>query len=48
MAREYPQRPADMTGIFGMGERKLAELAPAFADEIGAYLQDNARMTFND
>lgn len=48
LAREYPVREADMTGIFGMGQKKQAEFGPVFAAEIAAYLTDNSRQTFND
>jgi ATP-dependent DNA helicase RecQ len=34
LAREYPAKEADMVGIFGMGEKKRAEYAPTFANEI--------------
>lgn len=48
MARDYPVKEADMTGIFGMGEKKLAEYAATFAHEIANYLENNSRMAFND
>jgi ATP-dependent DNA helicase RecQ len=37
-----------MTGIPGMGERKREQFGALFADEIAAYLRDNARQRFND
>ena len=48
MARDYPEKEADMVGIFGMGEKKLAEYATTFATEIANYLENNSRMAFND
>jgi len=48
MARDYPAKEADMVGIFGMGEKKLAEYAATFANEVSNYLENNSRMAFND
>lgn len=48
MARDYPATEADMVGIFGMGEKKRAEYAATFANEIANYLESNSRMAFND
>lgn len=48
MARDYPAQEADMMGIFGMGEKKLAEYAATFANEIAGYLENNSKMAFND
>ncbi len=47
MAREYPARPADMEGIFGMGEKKRAEFADPFAAAIADYLATNSRQSFD-
>ncbi|MFI5357622.1 MAG: DNA helicase RecQ [Opitutales bacterium] len=46
MARTYPQREADMAGIFGMGEKKRAEFAAVFAAEIARFLEENPRQAF--
>jgi ATP-dependent DNA helicase RecQ len=48
MAREYPAREADMSGVFGMGEKKRAEFGAVFARFIADYLETNARQRFND
>ena len=48
MAHDYPEKEADMIGIFGMGEKKLAEYASTFSNEIANYLENNSRMAFND
>ncbi len=47
MARHYPDTPDRMEGIPGMGEKKRAEFAEAFADEIADYLKTNSRMAFD-
>jgi ATP-dependent DNA helicase RecQ len=36
-----------MEGIPGMGEKKRAEFAEVFADEIADYLKTNSRMAFD-
>jgi ATP-dependent DNA helicase RecQ len=46
MARYYPRSINEMDGIPGMGEKKRAEFGEAFASEIAAYLENNARMAF--
>ncbi len=46
MAREYPTQVDDLDGIPGVGERKREEFGEAFASEIAAYLEGNARMSF--
>ncbi len=46
MARHYPDTPDRMEGIPGMGEKKRAEFAEAFADEIADYLKTNSRQAF--
>ncbi len=46
MAREYPSAPTAMNGIFGMGEKKLAEFGEVFASEIAGFLRENPRMEF--
>jgi len=48
MAHDYPEKEVDMIGIFGMGEKKLAEYASTFSKEIAHYLENNSRMAFND
>jgi len=47
MARDYPATPADMEGIFGMGEKKRAEFGEIFAAEIAGYLATNSRQSFD-
>jgi ATP-dependent DNA helicase RecQ len=47
MAREYPKNEYEMEGIPGMGEKKRAEFASAFAAEIVTYLETNVRMQFS-
>lgn len=47
MAREYPVTLADMSGIFGMGEKKLAELGPIFTAAIAEFLETNSQQTFD-
>ncbi len=47
MARHYPDTPDRMEGIPGMGEKKRAEFAEAFADEIADYLKTNSRQAFD-
>ncbi len=47
MARHYPDTPDRMEGIPGMGEKKRAEFAEVFADEIADYLKTNSRMAFD-
>ena len=44
MARTYPDNPAAMEGIPGMGEKKRAEFAEIFAGEIADYLRNNSRV----
>jgi ATP-dependent DNA helicase RecQ len=46
MARYYPTTAGEMEGIPGMGEKKRAEFAAAFAAEIAAYLETNSRVSF--
>ena len=46
MARYYPSTADAMEGIPGMGEKKRAEFADAFAAEIAAYLAANSRQAF--
>jgi len=46
MARYYPNTPDAMEGIPGMGEKKRAEFAAAFATEIAAYLATHSRQAF--
>ena len=46
MARLYPDTPAAMEGIPGMGEKKRAEFGEIFAAEIAEYLKANSRQAF--
>ena len=46
MAREYPTSVDALEGIPGIGEKKRGEFGEAFAAEIAAYLETNARMAF--
>jgi ATP-dependent DNA helicase RecQ len=46
MAREYPETDDALTGIPGIGEKKLAEFGPAFLAEIAGYLEANAKVSF--
>jgi ATP-dependent DNA helicase RecQ len=48
MAREYPDRPAAMEGITGLGEKKRAEFGTVFAQAIAQFLETNPRVAFND
>jgi ATP-dependent DNA helicase RecQ len=48
MARDYPDRPAAMAGITGMGEKKRAEFGETFAKAIASFLESNPRIAFND
>ena len=47
MAREYPVTIQDMSGIFGMGEKKLAEFGPIFTAAIAEFLETNSQQTFD-
>ena len=46
MAREYPETEDALTGIPGIGEKKLAEFGPTFLAEINEYTTANAKMAF--
>ncbi|HEY9156007.1 MAG TPA: DNA helicase RecQ [Opitutaceae bacterium] len=46
MAREYPETEDALTGIPGIGEKKLVEFGPAFLAEVASYLEANAKMAF--
>ncbi|MEO8204988.1 MAG: DNA helicase RecQ [Chthoniobacterales bacterium] len=46
MAREYPVTQQAMSGIFGMGEKKIAEFGDLFAAAIASYLEKNNRVEF--
>jgi len=46
LAREYPESPEDMDGIFGMGEKKREAFGESFATEIRNYLAANSKMRF--
>jgi ATP-dependent DNA helicase RecQ len=47
MARHYPETPAQMEGIPGLGEKKRAEFGEIFASAIAEYLKSNGRMAFD-
>ncbi|MBL9213412.1 MAG: DNA helicase RecQ [Opitutaceae bacterium] len=47
MARYYPESPAQMEGIPGLGEKKRAEFGEVFAAAIAEYLTTNGRMAFD-
>ena len=47
MARHYPETPAQMDGIPGLGEKKRAEFGEIFAAAIAEYLKSNGRMAFD-
>ncbi len=46
MARYYPETPAQMEGVPGMGEKKRAEFGEIFAAAIAEYLRTNSRQSF--
>jgi ATP-dependent DNA helicase RecQ len=46
MARYYPTTEAEFARISGVGEKKLADFGRAFIELIAAYLEKNARQTF--
>ena len=46
MAREYPEKPDDLRGISGIGEKKMAEFGEAFAAEVRSYLATYPRVKF--
>jgi len=46
LAREYPETDAALEGIFGMGEKKRADLGPLFTAFIAEFLKTNPRQTF--
>ncbi|MDB6169402.1 MAG: ATP-dependent helicase RecQ [Verrucomicrobia bacterium] len=46
MAHHYPASPQAMESIPGMGEKKHAEFAEVFAQEIAHYLATNSRQNF--
>jgi ATP-dependent DNA helicase RecQ len=48
IARRYPTDEREFSTISGVGEKKLADLGPAFLAEVGAYLGSNARQIFAD
>ncbi|WP_404421201.1 DNA helicase RecQ [Nibricoccus sp. IMCC34717] len=45
MARDYPETPQAMQGIFGMGEKKFEAFAEPFACEIAAYVAENGKVS---
>ena len=47
MARHYPETPAQMDGIPGLGEKKRAEFGEIFAAAIAEYLKSKGRMAFD-
>ena len=46
MAREYPEKPDDLRGISGIGEKKMTEFGEAFAAEVRSYLATYPRVKF--
>jgi ATP-dependent DNA helicase RecQ len=48
LARAYPTEPAAMSGITGLGARKLADYGEVFATSIREYLASNSRVAFVD
>lgn len=48
MARDYPVRPSELSGIGGIGERKAAEFGKLFTDEIAKHLETYPRVRFRD
>lgn len=47
MARHYPVSPADLEGISGVGEKKLAEFGDLFIAQIQAFLRSNPKIDFD-
>ncbi|MGP8200659.1 MAG: DNA helicase RecQ [Limisphaerales bacterium] len=48
MARYYPATDTQLTGISGVGEKKLREFGAVFLGEIAAHLQTSPRQIFAD
>ena len=48
MARDYPVRPSELSGIGGIGERKAAEFGKLFTDEIAKHLETYPKVLFRD
>ena len=48
LARYYPATDRQLTGISGVGEKKLREFGAVFLGEIAAHLQTNPRQIFAD
>jgi len=48
LAREYPETNDALEGIFGMGEKKRAELGPTFTAFITEFLKINPRQVFRE
>jgi ATP-dependent DNA helicase RecQ len=48
MARLYPQSPEEFSRISGVGEKKRAEFAEAFAAAIRDHLATHPRVHFED
>ena len=48
LARDYPETPAALPGVFGMGEKKRAEFGGAFVAAIADYLREHSRLSFGD
>ncbi|MFT3870344.1 MAG: DNA helicase RecQ [Nibricoccus sp.] len=46
LAREYPENDDALEGIFGMGEKKRAELGPLFTSFIADFLKTNPKQNF--
>lgn len=47
LAREYPETPVELEGVFGMGEKKRAEFGPVFLEAIAAHLGEHGRQSFD-
>ena len=48
MARDYPVRPSELSGIGGIGERKAAEFGKLLTDEIAKHLETYPKVRFRD
>lgn len=48
MARDYPVRLSELSGIGGIGERKVAEFGKLFTEEITKHLETYPKVRFRD
>jgi len=46
MARYYPENPTQLSGITGVGEKKLNEFGDTFANAIRSYVREHGKQTF--